>query len=775
MLFSIIVPAYNLSAWLDRALESARAQNIAPQAFEIIVVDDCSTDDTFSLANNAAAREPRLRVLKTSANGGPGAARNLGVANARGAWIVFLDGDDRLAPDALARLAERIGAADGAELDLVGYDWRDETGGGGRKDAASLAKPKAELLRDALALKTDGSVIYTAMRRAMLEAHAMAFAPGLHEDVDFIFAAYCAARRIAWLDRPLYEKSARAGSIVHCISERHIDGFVRACAAMSEILRHKHTAQLGEDWGAFELARLQGWVALIATRVRALRLLDAPPARAAQLLTRLGAALTIHGVDIQGVALSVRTSNYFRIAERFTALFEARGAISETDALALFAIVDELAGASFSCTDLHHSVFLRADEVRTCCKRFFVDGEMRGDIVLLDKPEARQFSAEAILAAKRALHDKINRGEPSGCEGCPFLELKAWDSLERLSVKYLSLEHHSVCNLQCAYCSEDYYGGARARYDVGALVGEFGAAGALDACEGIVWGGGEPTIDAAFTPLALSLEQRAPNVRQRILTNAVAKNETVEALLRRGRAVAVTSVDAGTEAVFEAVRGKPRLSRVLANLRRMAEARAANVTVKYIFTDGNSAVEEALAFVEAAEAHNLLGCNFQLSSDFKKDGVPFAALCAMAALYGALERKGARLVFVDDLVRQRFTALDEADRAELAERLEEHDLGAALADARAYASVAIWGAGWQAKFLIERARFFASVNAPFFVDATPAKIGARFLDRDVRAPEALRDLDVPVVIAAAQAYPAIYQSFLDLGLDRARLVRGLII
>jgi hypothetical protein len=171
----------------------------------------------------------------------------------------------------------------------------------------------------------------------------------------------------------------------------------------------------------------------------------------------------------------------------------------------------------------------------------------------------------------------------------------------------------------------------------------------------------------------------------------------------------------------------------------------------------------------------LHGCNFQLSSDFKKEDVPRAALTAMAVLYGALTQMGARIVFVDDLVRQRFTALDEEARADLSGKLAALGYGGTLADPGAYDRVAIWGAGWQAKFLLERARFFETVDAAFFVDATPAKIGGRYLDRDVRAPEALTQDDAPIVIAAAQAYPAIYQSFLDLGLDKSRLVRGLIL
>ncbi|MBL8550320.1 MAG: glycosyltransferase [Hyphomonadaceae bacterium] len=765
MRFSIIVPAYNLGALLEHAVESALAQ-ATDAAFEVLVVDDCSTDDTWRIAQALGARDARVQVHRTPANGGPGAARNVGLAHARGEWVVFLDGDDALAEGALAEIAAAIDAAPLA--DLVAYDWRFQDGTGGRKDFASLAKPKAELIREALALQTDGSVIFTAMRTALLRAHGMAFQDGLHEDVDFIFEAYCAARRIAMAGAPLYIKTARAGSIVLSASERHIDGFVRAFAAMGETL-DKYFAKLGGERRAFADAHAQGWVALVATRVRALRRLDLAPARAGDILRRLRAALISHGVDLDAAPLPVRTTKYFKLAERFIA-----GALDERHVRDLFAYVDALEGLSYSCADLHHSAFLRGDQVRTCCKRFFVDGEMRGDMVLLDAGSA--FSAQSILGAKRSLHAKINRGESSGCEGCPFLELKAWSPLEKLDIRYLSLEHHSVCNLKCAYCSEEYHGGARAQYDVRALVEELCEEGALDQCDGIVWGGGEPTLDAAFAPLAQALAERRPHVKQRILTNAVARNSTVEDLLSRDRASVVTSVDAGSARVFKTVRGKDRLKRVLGNLQRMAAVRAENVTVKYIFTDDNARIDEALSFAALAQEHALMGCNFQLSADFKKEGVAREALAAMAALHCALEQSGARLVFVDDLARQRLFGLPDEERAHLAESLAGCGLADALAEAQAYERVAIWGAGWQAKFLLERARFFDTVEAPFFVDATPTKIGGRYLDREVRAPAALRDdAAIPVVIAAAQGTPAIYQAFLDLGLDRSRLVRGLIL
>lgn len=101
MLFSVVIPAYNYASFLPRAIDSVLAQ--PGDDFEIIVIDDGSTDDTPVVGGRYRQEYPeRVRYLRQE-NGGPAKARNRGIEEARGDFLIFLDADDRLLPDALAR------------------------------------------------------------------------------------------------------------------------------------------------------------------------------------------------------------------------------------------------------------------------------------------------------------------------------------------------------------------------------------------------------------------------------------------------------------------------------------------------------------------------------------------------------------------------------------------------------------------------------------------------------------------------------------------------
>ncbi|HUP59012.1 MAG TPA: glycosyltransferase [Thermoanaerobaculia bacterium] len=96
---SVIVPAYNYGRFLPEALDSVLAQTFT--AWECVIVDDGSTDDTAAVAQRHVARDARFRYLRQD-NRGPSAARNHGIRESWGEYLQFLDADDKLAPGKLA-------------------------------------------------------------------------------------------------------------------------------------------------------------------------------------------------------------------------------------------------------------------------------------------------------------------------------------------------------------------------------------------------------------------------------------------------------------------------------------------------------------------------------------------------------------------------------------------------------------------------------------------------------------------------------------------------
>ncbi|HEY1862721.1 MAG TPA: glycosyltransferase family 2 protein [Roseiarcus sp.] len=112
--FSVIIPAYNVSGIIERAIRSAAAQTSPP--LEILVINDCSTDNTVEVVNALGREIPSLRLLSTPANGGPAAARNLGLRAAKADWVALLDSDDAWRPGRLKRLA---GVANATSADFV--------------------------------------------------------------------------------------------------------------------------------------------------------------------------------------------------------------------------------------------------------------------------------------------------------------------------------------------------------------------------------------------------------------------------------------------------------------------------------------------------------------------------------------------------------------------------------------------------------------------------------------------------------------------------------
>lgn len=117
-LVSIIMPLYNYSMFLERSVTSVLKQTY--KNWELIIVDDCSTDDSFSHACKLASKDERIHVFSTDKNSGTSVARNLALENARGVYIAFLDADDEYDPIYLESQLSKL-ITDGGDIVVGSY------------------------------------------------------------------------------------------------------------------------------------------------------------------------------------------------------------------------------------------------------------------------------------------------------------------------------------------------------------------------------------------------------------------------------------------------------------------------------------------------------------------------------------------------------------------------------------------------------------------------------------------------------------------------------
>ncbi|MDO5299074.1 MAG: glycosyltransferase [Clostridia bacterium] len=219
MKVSVIIPCYNVERYLAQCLDSVLAQDMPD--FEVLLIDDGSTDGTPAIAARYAQRDARVTVL-SQGNSGVSAARNLGLDHARGEWITFVDGDDLLERDALSRM---LSVADG-ETDLVVCAHRtfDEAGGqevfwpqtrwmdkrnGARRRAAALRLIEGDSVLNIMCNKLH--------RRALIEREHLRLDSGvaIAEDALFNLEAVLCGRAAAYVHRVTYRYRTHAQSAMH--------------------------------------------------------------------------------------------------------------------------------------------------------------------------------------------------------------------------------------------------------------------------------------------------------------------------------------------------------------------------------------------------------------------------------------------------------------------------------------------------------------------------------------------------------------------------------
>jgi len=205
---SVIIPAYNAAPYISEAIASVQSQTLTD--WELIVIDDGSSDHTASIACAAAAKDARVHVIRLEKNQGISAACNSGIAASRGEFIARLDADDMSKPERLAsqvaafRENDKLVAAGGHAL-LFG-------------DAQGIAHCRLEdaNIKSHLLSAVNNLCGNTLMvRRDFIEKHKIIYDENLKsaEDIDYVIAIMAAGGMLLNIDEIIIDHRVHASSI----------------------------------------------------------------------------------------------------------------------------------------------------------------------------------------------------------------------------------------------------------------------------------------------------------------------------------------------------------------------------------------------------------------------------------------------------------------------------------------------------------------------------------------------------------------------------------
>lgn len=243
MRLSIIVPVYNMAAEgkLNYCMDSLVGQTISD--YEIIAVDDASTDRSPEILREYEARFPeKVRVILCSENRRQGGAKNTGLEAARGDWIGFVDSDDWVAPSCYEKLLKR---AEETEADLVGCDYSFVTERGftpGRivKNNTSDQTGELDWEKHKRLFLRSGSMVVKIYRAAVIRERKLRFPEGIfYEDncAGPLWTLYF--HHFERVEEPLYFYYQHQSSTVHYISEAKCRDRMRAAELLWEECRQR--------------------------------------------------------------------------------------------------------------------------------------------------------------------------------------------------------------------------------------------------------------------------------------------------------------------------------------------------------------------------------------------------------------------------------------------------------------------------------------------------------------------------------------------------------
>ena len=247
---SVVVPCYNVEGYLDRCLTSLVRQDIDADAYEVLLIDDGSTDGTGAICDRYAAQYPQVQAIH-QANAGQGAARNVGLDCAKGEYVLFVDGDDFVAEHCFKSLLQ---TARTHHLDVLAFESLDVVENGPTPEVAAeaVAEVKVQTGAEYLSVnKMRGPVWWYITKRELIEREHLRFPEGhFLEDSPFTPDVLLSAQRMAHISKVCYYYVQRASSTMHSRSEAHrrkiLADYIYSYQTVDAVIA-KHRAKLDDS------------------------------------------------------------------------------------------------------------------------------------------------------------------------------------------------------------------------------------------------------------------------------------------------------------------------------------------------------------------------------------------------------------------------------------------------------------------------------------------------------------------------------------------------
>lgn len=235
---SIIVPVYNTEKFLSRCIMSLISQQCGC-TYEIVAVNDGSTDGSAQILESLAAQYDFIRVINRE-NGGIARARNTGLLNARGEYIAFVDSDDFVSPLYIEKLYSAA-VNQGADITCCNYRNVNEDGSRGldnflcRKGGCIDGRAA---FRAALCDLTVRSYVWNKLyRRTLFTKHGTEFPPDMcFEDFAVVPRLFYQAEKVAFIPDTMYSYVHRKGSITGSIKKKSIEDYLQAYALLRRFM-----------------------------------------------------------------------------------------------------------------------------------------------------------------------------------------------------------------------------------------------------------------------------------------------------------------------------------------------------------------------------------------------------------------------------------------------------------------------------------------------------------------------------------------------------------